>query len=101
MNHLTTEEAMALAVLRGDRAAALALADSLTESRRLSQIVPFRRIGVDRNSLRIALFLDQEVNGVLGVNERVAEVVGNWIDGRRLLILPHWVRWMEIYEFPK
>lgn len=100
---MTTEEELAIAVLRGDRLAAKALADMVLENHVAGtevppiQDLPFSLHGpIERQNLRIVLYANSEVEwNRQGVNEAISE----WLYGSpsQPLLLTG-VNRMEIYR---
>jgi hypothetical protein len=97
---MTTLESMAIAVLRGDLAAARALADSLREehSEGMMELPPVHRIKCDRDKLRVIVFCPIEVV----IDKRgIHEVVEKWIAGNGSKTLAvQGVERIELYEMP-
>lgn len=100
---LTTEEEMALAVLRGDHGAAAALADKLIEDRASgTQIPEVKRITcTDPDRIRVVVYYDESV--LTGNNRpdipNTLKAVDQWLHkGVPLLLVG--VSRIELYELP-
>jgi hypothetical protein len=97
-------EQMALAVLKGDEAAALALADMLSESvhNRTHRVPPVKEIKVDRRRLRVVLrryetFAHEPIGPTFRA-DTTARVLA-WLEGTEPLML--FGMHLELYELPE
>lgn len=104
LNPQSLAESMALAVLKGDLAAARALADLLLEDWKggARELPPIRRLSADSGRLRVIVYFplmvgDAEVD--LDV-DGVREAVRAWLDGGETLLLQGADR-VELYELPE
>lgn len=95
---MTTAEAMAVAVLKGDLAAARALADHLLEEygRGAEDLVPVRKVVADADKIRVALFFPAEAELDY---DQTYHAVDNWVTRGHHLLLRGCER-MDVYEFP-
>ncbi len=99
---MTTAENMALAVLRGDLAAARALCDVLMESETYATkpIPPVRHVKVDRGRLRVLVTIPLDAGSSVHFNrDEIHEAVNRWLNGDENLILVgcH----LELFEMPE
>lgn len=96
-----TMDQMAHAVLRGDEAAALALADALQEARGdgAKHMPPVRHITADAARLRALVFLD--LNAILPDADAIDGMTRDfeqWLRGERRVMLLVGVERVEVYE---
>ncbi len=101
---MTTAEAMAVAVLKGDMVAARALADHLCETawRGAVELPPVRSIVADTERLRVIVYPKDGVQ-MLAETElvRFREQTKRWIDGEyNRIVVPFGIDRIELYEFP-
>lgn len=98
----TTAEAMALAVLRGDLAAARALADYLLENVNggAIEIPPIKVLRHDHKNLRVVLRTYECLGGDCTVDALETErAVTDWLEGKQHLVLKG--MHIELYELPE
>lgn len=100
---MTLEEEMALAILRGDAAAACALADLLCERRAAggTPILPIKKIGTPPDRLRVAVFLKAGIEAIDIDGEAADATVADWLAGRQKAVVLQGVSRIEIYELPE
>lgn len=100
---MTTAEAMAVAVLKGDMVAARALADLLQEQYNTGakEIPPIKHLKVDRSRLRAVFFADPDLGQGVGFDMTALQIAyDNWLAGREPLGLVGVSR-VEFYEMPE
>lgn len=100
-----TSERMAVAVLKGDLAAARQLADLLCEGLQggAVELPPVRRLSVDAGRVRIAAFISPEV-AILSREDALAirHNLRNWLTGTAdEIIILHGISRVELYELPE
>src|SRR5262245_26504652 len=97
---MTTKEALALAVLRGDDAAAAALADEVisTVDRSEIQVLRVKKVDVPLARGREALFAESEDTEY--DREYVEQVVRHWLRGSQVVLPLSGFTRMEVYELP-
>lgn len=103
---LSTAEQLALAVLRGDADAALALADEVQQTMagtagRLRPLAghEVRRVTVERHRLRFLIFLKDNVEPPdPGVRENVARELEAWLTEQNHPLMVNGVERIEIYQ---
>ncbi len=92
---------MALAVLRGDNAAALALADLLHETIGEVRIVPIQKVSISVERLRVALFVDRDLPVSVQEVEIMGRLVRRWINSSDEILVLEGISRLELYEFPE
>lgn len=96
---MTTEEEMAVAVLKGDLASAKALADWLVNDSPLAYVTipPLQKLEVAANEFRAVLYVDS----ILEMNESQIDAhlreAKNWLLNGKVLILQKGIR-VELYQ---
>ena len=101
---MTTAEAMAVAVLKGDLVAARALADHLceTEPDRERQLLPIKTFKVDATNVRgIAFTMPELGNDVLIDVEGFRQTFDQWLRGEIRFMPTVGISRIELYEFPE
>ncbi len=98
---LSTEESLAVAVLRGDLTAACALADLLLERHGQQRIVPVTRFSVGVERIRAVLTVPEDTTDP-SFDEliRWQEMVRSWLRGTGQMILPSGAH-LDLYELPE
>lgn len=97
---MTTAEAMAVAVLKGDLTAARALADLLVETVDRPAVLPVRVVDVPAARVKAVVY----VKPFVGRDEHAAviEAVTRWLsDGRYRTLSLDCVERIELYELPE
>lgn len=99
---MTTLEEMAIAVLKGDIAAARALADSLREehSTGMMELPPVHKIKYDVDKVRVVAFVPMDVDIVINHTE-IQRAVRDWISGKDTVLTLLGVSRIELYEIPR
>jgi hypothetical protein len=98
-----TMEQMAIAVLRGDEAAALALADLLGEAHREGgiRLPPIRKIVAGTGCLKVVAFVRDGIETPSQeAMARVTDRLQRWMAGGDSRLVLHGIERIEIYEFP-
>jgi hypothetical protein len=99
-----TMEQLALAVFKGDHAAALALADAVSETHREggAYLPPVHRLAADASRVRLVVYTDACTLAPSADDiPRMAEGLSLWLSGeRQAVLLPPGCR-LELYEMPE
>lgn len=101
---MTTAEAMAIAVLKGDMVAARALADHLceTEVNREKQLLPVKTFKVESNDIRVIAFVEPSLVNDVRLNEAgLRHSFKRWLSGEDRTLALTGFSHVELYEFPK
>lgn len=100
---MTTAEAMAIAVLKGDMVAARALADHLLEDYPPGgrELPPLTKIRTDAADVRVVLWLRDGIRATGELIREAHETIADWLDDGQTLVLPPEISRLDIYEIDR